>query len=47
MDVDDEGAQAIAEALKVNHSLTSIYFYNNTIGDEGSKAIAEARIVLK
>ena len=37
-----EGAKAIAEALKVNKSITELYLWNNNIGDEGAKAIAEA-----
>ena len=40
--IDDEGAKAIGEALKVNTSLTSIILDNNEIGDEGAKAIGEA-----
>jgi hypothetical protein len=36
------GAKAVAEALKVNSTLQTIYLYSNIIGDEGAKAIAEA-----
>jgi len=36
------GAKAIAEALKVNSSLTELDLHINSIGDEGGKAIAEA-----
>eukprot|EP00937_MAST-01D_sp_MAST-1D-sp2_P005239 g5239.t1 len=35
------GAQALADMLKVNSPLTSLNLYNNNIGDEGGKAIAE------
>ena len=38
----DEGAIAIAEALKVNAGLTSVDLQFNKIGNEGAKAIAEA-----
>jgi len=38
----DEGAKAIAEALKVNTVLTVLYLGENNIGDDGAKAIAEA-----
>ena len=30
--------QALAEALKINGSVTNIYLHNNQIGDEGAKA---------
>ena len=30
--------QALAEALKINGSVTNILLYNNQIGDEGTKA---------
>jgi len=30
-----------SEALKVNKSLTKIELYNNTIGPDGAKALAE------
>ena len=35
------GAQALADMLKVNSALTSLNLYNNHIGVEGGKAIAE------
>ena len=38
-----DGAKAIAEALKVNAVMTTLYLGNNySIGDEGAIAIAEA-----
>ncbi|KOO29893.1 hypothetical protein Ctob_015558 [Chrysochromulina tobinii] len=37
-----EGANAIAEALKVNAVLTKLWLNNNNIGPEGAIAIAEA-----
>ena len=40
--IGDEGAQAIAEALQGNTSITSIYFVGREIGDAGAKAIAGA-----
>jgi Ran GTPase-activating protein (RanGAP) involved in mRNA processing and transport len=40
--IGDEGAKAIAEALKVNTVLTVLYLGENNIGDDGAKAIAEA-----
>ncbi|KOO27685.1 hypothetical protein Ctob_014594 [Chrysochromulina tobinii] len=40
--IGNEGAKAIAEALKVNAVLTSVDLRVNSIGDEGAKAIAEA-----
>ncbi|KAL0239799.1 hypothetical protein GEMRC1_009907 [Eukaryota sp. GEM-RC1] len=36
-----EGAIAIAEALKVNSSVSTINLGNNSIGNEGAIAIAE------
>ena len=41
-EIGDEGAKAIAEALKVNTVLTRLRLGENKIGDEGAKAIAEA-----
>jgi hypothetical protein len=38
--IGDEGAKAVAEALKVNSMLQTIYLYSNSIGDEGAKAVA-------
>ena len=40
--IGDEGAKAIAEALKVNEVVTKLWLNNNKIGDDGAKAIAEA-----
>ncbi len=40
--IGDEGAKAIAEALKVNAVLTELHLYHNNISDDGAKAIAEA-----
>ena len=36
------GAKYVAEALKVNTSLTEINLFNNNIGAEGAKYVAEA-----
>jgi hypothetical protein len=41
-DIGDEGAKYVAEALKVNTSLTEITLYDNNIGDDGAKYVAEA-----
>ena len=41
-DIGDEGAKAIAEALKVNPVLTTLWLGANSIGADGAKAIAEA-----
>jgi hypothetical protein len=38
----DDGAMAIAEALKDNTVLTTLNLSENSIGDDGAKAIAEA-----
>ncbi len=40
--IGDEGAKYVAEALKVNTSLTKIDLADNNIGDEGAKDVAEA-----
>ena len=40
--IGDEGANAIAEALKVNAVVTTLDLSGNNIGVEGAKAIAEA-----
>ncbi|KOO26799.1 hypothetical protein Ctob_001341, partial [Chrysochromulina tobinii] len=40
--IGDEGAKAIAEALKVNAVMTTLNLRVNNIGVEGAKAIAEA-----
>ncbi|XP_004346658.2 hypothetical protein CAOG_04973 [Capsaspora owczarzaki ATCC 30864] len=45
--IDDAGAQAIAEALKVNTTLTQLILWQNQIGDVGGQAIAEALNVNK
>ena len=41
-DIGDEGAKAIAEALKVNPVLNNLNLGNNSIGADGAKAIKEA-----
>ena len=38
----DEGAKAIAEALKVNSVLTKLYLCNNNLGRAGEKAVRDA-----
>merc|ERR1712217_388073 len=40
--IDDKGAIAIADALKVNASLTELDLADNLIGSEGAIAIADA-----
>ncbi len=40
--IGDDGAKAIAEALKVNAVLTKLELDFNSFGDDGAKAIAEA-----
>ena len=40
--IGDDGAKAIADALKVSPVLTSLELRSNSIGDDGAKAIAEA-----
>jgi Ran GTPase-activating protein (RanGAP) involved in mRNA processing and transport len=40
--INDTGAQAIAEALKVNTSLKAFYIAHNKIGPTGAQAFAEA-----
>jgi Ran GTPase-activating protein (RanGAP) involved in mRNA processing and transport len=40
--IGDEGAKAVAEALKVNSTLQTIFLDNNGIGAEGAKAVAES-----
>ena len=40
--IGDEGAAALAEALKVNTALTWLDLKDNEIGDEGAAALAEA-----
>ncbi|MDG1436756.1 MAG: hypothetical protein P8P83_03095 [Rickettsiaceae bacterium] len=37
-----KGARLLAEALKTNNTLTSLFIYNSQIGDEGAEALAEA-----
>ena len=41
-DNEDEGAEAIAEALKVTAVLTTLNLADNSIGYEGAKAIADS-----
>ena len=33
------GAEAVAEAMKINSSITAIYLARNQIGDAGAKAV--------
>ena len=40
--IGDEGAEYLAEALKVNNSVTEINLNHNSIGSEGAKHLAEA-----
>ena len=40
--IGDEGAEAIAEALKVNKSLATLVLWGNKIGDDGAKAISRS-----
>ena len=40
--IDPEGARSLADALKVNASLTTLDISNNKIADEGVKPICEA-----
>ena len=40
--IGDEGATALAEALKENTTLTTLNLASNKIGDEGATALAEA-----
>jgi hypothetical protein len=41
-DIDDEGASALADALKVNTSATSVELDYNQLGAEGASALAGA-----
>jgi len=41
-EIGDEGAKALAEALKVNTTLKELYLYGCGIGDGGAAALAEA-----
>ena len=41
-DIGDEGAMALASALRVNGVLKSINLEYNNLGDEGEKAIRDA-----
>jgi len=45
--IEDEGAKYIADALKVNQTLTEIDLYGNKIGDGDVKHLAEALEVNK
>jgi hypothetical protein len=38
-----EGARALADALKVSRSMTSVHLRGNDIGDDGTRALAELR----
>ncbi|KJE95511.1 hypothetical protein CAOG_05960 [Capsaspora owczarzaki ATCC 30864] len=40
--IGDAGAQAMAEALKVNTTLTELYLWYGQVGDAGAQAFAEA-----
>ena len=40
--IGDEGAAALAGALKTNTALTTPYLWHNNIGDEGAAALAGA-----
>ena len=40
--IGDQGATAIAEAMKVNGALTELFLQGNGIGDQGATTIAEA-----
>jgi len=40
--IGDQGATAVAEALKVNGALTNLNLFINKIGDQGATAIAKA-----
>ena len=40
--IGDEGAKAIAEALKVNPVLTKLDLEYNNLGDAGGKAVRDA-----
>ena len=40
--IGNDGAKAIAEALKVNPVLTKLYLYNNNLGEAGEKAVRDA-----
>ena len=40
--IGDDGAKAIAEALKVNPVLTKLNLKYNNLGDAGEKAVREA-----
>ncbi|CAF0912624.1 unnamed protein product, partial [Didymodactylos carnosus] len=37
-----EVAKAVAEALKTNQTLTTLYMWNNNVSNEGVKTVAEA-----
>jgi len=41
-EIGDEGAKALAEALKVNATVKELVLYNCGIGDDGAAALAEA-----
>ncbi|KAL0251107.1 hypothetical protein GEMRC1_000321 [Eukaryota sp. GEM-RC1] len=39
--IGDEGARALADALKINTTVTSINLSSNSIGDEGARALSD------
>mgnify|MGYP006216105469 CR=1 FL=1 len=41
-EIGDEGAKALAEALKVNATVETLWLANCGIGDDGAAALAEA-----
>ncbi|CAE7258667.1 NLRC3 [Symbiodinium sp. CCMP2592] len=41
-DIGDDGAKVLAEALKINRSVTEISLTRNNIGDDGAQALAGA-----
>ena len=42
-DIGDGGAQALADALRVNSALQEVYLCSNTIGHVGAQAIVDAQ----
>ena len=40
--IGDDGAKAIAEALKVNPVLTTLWLGSNNMGDAGKQAVRDA-----
>jgi len=41
-DIGEAGAKQLADALKINKSITTIYLSINNIGDDGAKSLADA-----